>query len=311
MMATICLVLIAVSVMPMNAWSGSACYPLHADQITGRDLAAAAPSMAGLPQDVKLGYAPAPGGQRSFTASELQQLARRAGFVSEIRDSICFSWLMAPLSKHQIEEAIRKAIPNKDLHLEITDLSRFRVPEGELTFPLTGLTRGLDAPVVWKGFVSYGGGRRVDTWVRVRIAVRETHIVVSRPIKAGEIIDNSSLATVDYEGPLGNSDFLTNEADASGQCARWNLSPGTAIVKSMLVQARDVDNKQIVTVHVINGYAHLETQGIADEGGNRGAVIRVHNPKTGRMFRARIDDRGVVTVVPGGSLGLVGEDSKS
>jgi hypothetical protein len=34
----------------------------------------------------------------------------------------------------------------------------------------------------------------------------------------------------------------------------------------------------------------------------------VRNPKTGRVYRARIEDKGIVRVVAGGAVGLVVEE---
>jgi flagella basal body P-ring formation protein FlgA len=79
----------------------------------------------------------------------------------------------------------------------------------------------------------------------------------------------------------------------------------------MLSLPQDVEKQQLVIVHVQFGASHLETQGIAIEAGHRGDVIKVRNPKTGRVFLAKVNEPGVVTVVSGGDVGLVAEDKKS
>ncbi len=56
---------------------------------------------------------------------------------------------------------------------------------------------------------------------------------------------------------------------------------------------------------------HIEAEGIAEEAGRTGAVITVRNVKSGKKFRARVEDKDKVVVVPGGPFGLATEESKS
>lgn len=311
MIRNCCFALIAASSLLIRAAETADCYPLHADEIRASDLAVAVPSFASLPPDLRLGYSPVPGVRRTFGTAELQQLARRFGIADQIKSPVCLSWALTAISKKQIEDAISRSLPDRKFELEIADQSHFPVPEGELTLPLQGLTGESDRPVVWNGYVTYGGTRRIDTWVRVKITLHEDHLIALRSLNAGEIIDDSVLGTIHYNGPLKKSEVFTNRNDALGKSVRWNIIAGSTLVNSMLLPPQDVEKRQLVTVHVFNGRAHLETQGIADDGGYKGSVIRVRNVNTGRIFRARIDDHGVVTVVPGGNVGLVGEDGKS
>lgn len=302
--------LLAGSGFVMHGTGTCACYPLHSDEIQAGDLVGAIPAFKALPPTLRIAYSPLPGIQRLFSVAELQQIANRNGIPIQIKSSVCLSWTLCRLSKKQIEEGIRRSLPNRQVDVEITDQSRFLAPEGELTLPLRGLTGESEKPVVWNGFVTYAATRRFDTWVRVRVTVHEDHLLARRAIKAGELIEDSALETIHYEGPLSRSAAL-NKTDIIGKSARWNIPAGVTLLDAMLAPPLDVENRQLVTVHVVNGATRLETQGIAGDGGYRGAVIRVHNVKTGRIFRARIDDSGVVTVVPGGNVGLVAGDGKS
>ena len=63
---------------------------------------------------------------------------------------------------------------------------------------------------------------------------------------------------------------------------------------------------------VVNGVgALIRTAGVAEESGNRGAAIMVRNATSGRKFRARVEDKGKVSVVPGVAAGLIAKDQKS
>ena len=305
-----------LSVAMACAANTSACYPLSTDQIMGRDLAVAVPQLAFLPPDLKLGYSPAAGAQRLFRASQLEQLGERYGIKTKITAPVCFAWALKPLSSQLIADVMKKSLAAQgfsdgDVDLEVTDQYHSPVPDGEVSFPLQGLSAASDKPAIWSGFVTYAGARKFTTWAQVRITVHQRQIVATRAISAGEMIGASDLMELDYRGPLKRLAILEHEADVLGKCARWSIPAGTVFTGNILQAVRDVAKDELVTVHIDSGAAHIETQGIADDGGYKGNVIRVRNTKTGRVFRARIDDRGVVTVVPGGMVGLVVEDKKS
>lgn len=287
------------------------CHPISSDQISGSDLAAAVPQLGQLPADLKLGYAPAPGAQRIFRVAQLERLAANYGIRLKIAEPVCFAWPMHLLSTKEVAAAIRTSLAGRAVDLEITGQSQSPVPPGNVIFPLSGFTSGSSKATVWDGYVVYSGGRRFSTWVQVRISVHEKQIVATRAIRVGEVIDRSELRKMDYTGPLRHVAALHEEGEVAGKCARLPIAPETVLTASLLSLPLDVAKEQLVTVHIQCGAAHIETQGIARDGGYRGDVIRVRNPTTGRIFRARIDDKGMVTVVAGGSVGLVGEGQTS
>jgi flagella basal body P-ring formation protein FlgA len=294
-----------------NGQKSMACYPVSHDQLFGHDVAAVVPQLSVIPPDLKLGYSPAPGAKRLFSVAQLRQLAKTYGLDTNITLPICFAWPLRPLSQEEIIAAMKKSLAGQEIDLEITDQFRSLVPEGELNFPLQSFSGASNQPAVWGGFVAYGGSRKFNTWVQVRITVHEKHLIALRPIAAGEVIELAALQTVAYDGPLRRSAAWQDKTDIAGKCARWSIAPGTVLTKDMVVLPKDVEKDELVTVYVNNGSAHIETQGIAGDAGYKGSVIRVRNLRTGQVFHARIDERGVVTVVPGGNAGLVVEDKKS
>ena len=56
--------------------------------------------------------------------------------------------------------------------IELVDFTRHAVPRGEVVFPASGLIRTQSAgtAALWKGYVRYGGPRRLAIWARVRIS---------------------------------------------------------------------------------------------------------------------------------------------
>ena len=85
---------------------------------------------------------------------------------------------------------------------------------------------------------------------------------------------------------------------------------GSEIRESELAIASEVSRGDTVEVDVQVSSAHITAEGIAEEGGRRGTVITVRNVKTGRKFRARIEGKDKVSVLPGSSAGLVGDDEE-
>lgn len=311
MIRPLVLILFACSTLLLDGQSASTCHFVSSDRITGRDLAAAVPQMALIPSDLNLGYSPAPGAMRIFRTAQLQQLASKWGINAGTLTPVCFAWSLRTLSRQDITAAILKSLAGQEAELEITEQSRSPVPDGELIFPIQGLSSESAKPAVWNGYVLYAGSRKFCTWAQVRITVHEKQVIAARPISAGEMIDLSALKQVDYVGPLRRSAVLETKEQAAGKCTRWAITAGTILKESMLSLPLDVEKDHLVTVHISCGGAHIETQGIAGDSGYIGNVIRVRNPKTGRVFRAKIDDHGVVTVVAGGDVGLVVEDRKS
>jgi flagella basal body P-ring formation protein FlgA len=311
MMRLFTLTLLACSAVLSYGQSAPGCQAISADQITGKDLAAALPQMALVPPDLKIGYAPAPGAIRILGAAQLQQLATKYGIAIRIAGPVCFAWPLRILSRQELLAALTKSLGGRQADLEITGQSNAAVPEGELHFPAQGLSSDSSKPTVWSGYVVYAGNRKFNTWVQVRITVHEQQLVAARAIPAGELITLSALKKVDYAGPIRSLSPLREEKEAVGQCARWSIAADTVLTLAMVSPPLDIRKDQLVTVHISCGGASIETQGIAADAGYIGNVIRVRNPTSGRIFRAIIDDRGVVTVVAGGQVGLAPEGSKT
>jgi flagella basal body P-ring formation protein FlgA len=283
------------------------CAPVSGDRIMGADLASAVPQLAEIPASLNLGYAPVPGIQRVFRASELRRLAERYGIHPKPLEPVCFAWPLHVLSREQILGAVQKTLAGHEIQLEITDQSRNQVPAGEVIFPLQGLNYNSAKATVWNGFITYAEGRKFTTWVLVRLTVHERQLIAKRTIHSGEIIDSTAFQAADYSGPLRRSIILQSEAELAGKCARWAIPEGTVLTASMLSPRPDVEQEETVIVHVISGATSIETQGIAATSGYKGDIIKVRNTKTGRLFLARVDDHGVVTLVAGGDFGLVVE----
>jgi flagella basal body P-ring formation protein FlgA len=289
----------------------ASCHALTAERIYGRDIAAAMPALTGLPPDLAVGYAPAPGMERVFRPAELRQLARAQHLMAPaVMDNICFGWPLAVIPPAQMQQSMEKTLTGRNPQVEIVEQSLAPAPPGELVFPLAGLSAVSDKPAIWKGYVLYAGNRRFSTWAQVRVTIREAHLVTTTALPTGETVTLAELRTELYEGAPLRQQALFDPSQMAGMVTRWNIPAGAVLVAEMFEVRKDVERGDLVTVLVVNGAAHIETQGIAGQAGRRGDVIVVRNPKTGSLYRARVQEKGTVLVVAGGPAGLVGEEKK-
>src|ERR1700741_1601789 len=91
------------------------CLPVLGDRILAADMARAVPGFAALAPEVALGYAPAPGARRTYSAAELARLARRYGLADEPGTEACFTRRMEVLTAERVATAIRKELPEARL----------------------------------------------------------------------------------------------------------------------------------------------------------------------------------------------------
>lgn len=287
------------------------CHSINSDRIFARDIAAVVPLFASLPADLVIGYSPAPGWQRTFHAAELQRLTKANHLEGAPSQDVCFAWTMAVPQPDEIVAAMKKALAGHDVRIEMVDHSRISAPAGDLVFPLAGASVRSAAPVSWRGYVSYAGNRRFSIWATVLITVKETRVVAVNPLRAGEPINTNDVRVEPYEGPLLATATVTDLKAAIGMVPRRPIAAGDTLFGNFLEPPKDVTRGDTVEVTVNGAGALIRTAGVAEESGNRGATIVVRNATSGRKFRARVEDKDKVSVVPGVGAGLIAKDQKS
>lgn len=290
-----------------------ACHAIKEDRIYARDLAAVEPAFQALPPRLELGLSPVPGQQRVFRVEELTKIARINHIEGAFANPVCFGWEMALPSQTDLLAAMNKALGNRNsTSIEIIDQSNTPLPKGDLVFPLSGLSGSSDRPVVWRGALNYGNGRTLLTWARVRITVKEQYVASAEPLRPGEEIRAEQLKLVDYQGPITRERHFTSIKELVGMTPRSTVISDSLLTDAVLRERKEVERGDLVQVIVQIERTRIETQGVAEDGGARGSVVMVRNAKSGRKFRARVEDKGKVLVLPGGLTGLAIEgDSKS
>lgn len=266
-----------------------ACLPLagNRDRITAADLAPAEPAFAALPPETELGFAPAAGGRRIFTAAELARLARRHGLALESKSEVCLEWPLEPLDPRQLAAAMAPALDLPDAKIEILEFSRYPAPRGAIELPRAGLTSGL-----WKGFVRYGESRRFPIWARVRISVRSRCVVAREELPAGRPIGRAQVEVKEHDGFPAREPAATSVEEVIGRLPRRAIRAGAMVPINALDAPCAITRGQTVEVEVKSGEAQITLQGRAQADGRTGQTIPILNPSSGRTFRARVEGPG-------------------
>lgn len=296
---------LVASVVPL-----AACHIIAVEHIYARDLAAVAPAFTALPPGLEVGFAPAPGQMRVFHPPELRRIAAAHQLAGNFSADICFTWRMAAPTREAVLAAIGKTLAGRNAQVELLDQSLMSAPVGEMVFPLSGLTGVSDQATIWRGYVRYAENRRYSIWARVRVRVKENHVVAAEPLKPDLVITPDEVRLEPYEGPLPRDKVLTELASVVGMVPRRPLPPDVALTENDLDKPRDVERGDTVQVIAEEGRAHIEAQGIAEDGGRRGAVITVRNSTSGKKFRAQVEDKDKVLAIPGTSSGLAVEEKE-
>ena len=287
--------------------SAPPCQTVTTDHIYGRDLARALPVFRTLPEDQVVGLSPFPGQQRVFRPGELGRIAAANDMDEHFETGVCFSWPMSVPAVDKMRAAMQKTLAGRNAQIEFVEQSLAPAPPGEITFAPGGLSGKSDGPVLWRGSVSYAENRIFTIWARVKVTVKEPRVIAIASLAPGEEIRAEQLRLTTYEGPLSREITYGALQDVVGLTPKNLVTSGQALTFSMLRQRNEVERGDLVKVLVQMESAHVEAQGIAEESGRCGAVITVRNARSGRKFRALIQEKDKVLVVPEGPTGLVVE----
>ncbi len=128
----------------------------------------------------------------------------------------------------------------------------------------------------------------------------------------GDEIRADQLKLVDYQGPLTREHYFASTAEVVGMTPRSTVNPEVSLLDTMVRERKQVERGDLVQVTVQSERTRIEAQAVAEESGASGSLISVRNAKSGRKFRAKVQEKGKVIVVPEGPAGLVtDEDLKS
>lgn len=287
--------------MLFTMWTASSeaatvqCHAVEGDRITAADLAAVLPAFAAIAPDTPIGYAPQPGAYRNMEPAELTRLAAANGFEFHGIEAVCFEPALVELRASRIEASIREsldamAISNADI--DIIEYSKFRVPEGTLSFPVESLPPfAPENTAIWNGFVEHEN-HRYPVWARVRIGARQVRVVATVNLRAGQRVEASDVRLEESKIFPSRTMPLKALSEGVGKLAKRYLTAGTPVGASDLMEPFDVDRGDIVTVEVQSGGAVLLMEAEAQAAGRRGQNVTLRNAASGKIFRAKITGKG-------------------
>jgi flagella basal body P-ring formation protein FlgA len=281
----------------------AACVAVTSGNIKAKDLAGAVPQFQALDSEAIIGVAPFPGIVRLLTAREVLFIGRHFGVVfppGEAAPSVCVERVVRQLSVEEVRAALLSALAIADVRLEILEISNHPVPPGQLAFQSTSLNKppgnNPQIPVIWPGKLLYDDQRSLAVWAKVKISVDREIFLARETIPQYGVIRADQIASTRMRQFPSLPPSPLPPLVIAGKVARRALPAGQPIVAEALDDPRDVLRGETVHVQSINGGASIRFDAIAQSSGQKGEIIMVHNPSSGRAFHALIEGREQVVV---------------
>jgi flagellar basal body P-ring formation protein FlgA len=83
-----------------------------------------------------------------------------------------------------------------------------------------------------------------------------------------------------------------------GRMPRRAIRTGLPVFRLDLIEPFQVRRGDLVDVTAISGAAQLRMPALAETQGRQGDIISLKNPRTGKLFRARIEGKDKALVLP-------------
>ncbi len=301
---------IAILLAVGSGLAHAACLSVPSPRIVAGDIAGAVPLFAQLAPETPIGFAPFPGTQRVLSSRELFQIAAANGLKfpsGEPAPSLCVQRAVRPLSIVEVRPVLLSALGVADVAMEILEISDQLVPPGRLEFRREELNRPAkddpQNPVIWRGQWIYDGQHSLAVWAKVRVAVSRDVVVAVLDIPADTVIRPEQVKTITKrQFPLAEPSLNSAPTidQIAGKMSRRSIAASERITASELEAAKDVIRGETVRVKVVDGAATVTLDAVAQSSGTRGESIIVHNPASGKNFRALIQERGQAVVLASG-----------
>jgi flagella basal body P-ring formation protein FlgA len=281
----------------------AACQIVTGERILGDDLAKTLPIFSPIPRDTIIGFSPAPGARRTFSAPELSRLAAKYGLTVPPDTQACFEWEMQTLTEEAVAAAIREALHSPQARVDVLAMSKPPAPEGKVVFPLNAISTSGPAdpatPVTWNGYILYADSRRFNVWARVRVSATMTRVVAVEPVPADRAITARQVRLEAYDDfPLQNG-IARNLEQVVGLVSRRALRAGLPVHLTDLSEPFQVHRGDLVQVRVISGAAQINLEALAETAGRQGDVISLRNLRSEKTFRARVEGKQKAILLAG------------
>jgi flagella basal body P-ring formation protein FlgA len=125
----------------------------------------------------------------------------------------------------------------------------------------------------------------------------ELAVVVNRVVYPGETVDAAALQQVTLRRAVnGGSGFVRDVSEVEGKVAKRTLVPGKLIPVSAVREAYVVEAGTIVTVVYSQGGLTITSQAVPLEPGALGAMVKLRNPDSGKIFSGVVMADGTIRV---------------
>lgn len=128
------------------------------------------------------------------------------------------------------------------------------------------------------------------------IKAYETVIVLSRPVRRGEIITRQHLAIEKRDVSKLRGDFITQAEQVENKQAAHNAQAGAILGSRSFVEPRLIKRGDKIIINSIQPAFAIRMNGVAMMDGTKGQLIRVKNENSGRIINATVIEPGLVSV---------------
>jgi flagella basal body P-ring formation protein FlgA len=279
------------------------CVGVPSSRIFARDLFQAIPLFQALDPETIIGFTPFPGTVRVFSSRDVVLIGHRYGIgfpPGETAPSVCVERIVRQLSSEEVRAALLSALDLSGASLEVLEFSNQLFPPGRVEFLRGAWNKppgnNPQTAVIWRGKLIYDEQRSLVVWAKVRMSVDREIFLATETIPKGAVIraEQVAAARIRQFPPAGLSPSLP--LMVIGKVARRMLPAGQPIVADALDELQDVLRGETVHVQAIDGGASIRFDAIAQSSGQKGEIITVHNPSSGRNFRGLIEGRQQVVV---------------
>jgi flagella basal body P-ring formation protein FlgA len=285
----------------VTAAAPGACIRISSAKVVAGDLFEVLPLLRQLDRNAPLGFAPIPGMQRVITGRELSLLANRLGTtLAEIPADVCIERALFSIAPEPMRAALQAALGMPDAEIELIEFTSQPLPQGRLEFQRSSLvqpsSRAPDTPAIWRGKLIYDQARTVPVWARVRITLKRAVYLAEEDIPAGAVVHDRQIKEATLRAFPSSRAPFDSRAEIAGKVAKRAILAGQEFTAGAIEEAKAVVRGDIVQVRVSDGSATLDFDGVAATSGKLGDGILVHNPASGRNFRAIVEEKGKVVV---------------
>ncbi|MGE0633298.1 MAG: flagellar basal body P-ring formation chaperone FlgA [Pseudobdellovibrionaceae bacterium] len=247
------------------------------------------------------------GEQEAFSSSEVSQALSRNGDLKKVLANSSLHIPQTVLVKKnktttiptaaQIEKQIREAILKNCEDCEVTvqnltipKIQSRRLTEVKIQYGSTNLIGSFTLPLRFSE-----EGKVKTVWITGQTILKMKARVAKRFVNQGDKIGAEDFRT-EYVDMTFARDAIATEKAILGATASRSIANGKAILASDLKKEPAVQRGQVITVMAGNNDFQITSQGISEQNGFLGDVIRFKNLEGQKVLSGTVIERGIVRI---------------